>query len=148
MGFSYFNIKGKFLSPKHSPKSRTSPKSPNPPLIRRLLPSPELPPSVAELQKNLRFSLFATASLRRSCLFPSNLKTGQQSQQQESARKQRRCWALKLHWRFVDALQHLGGAQVAIPKQIRELMQVDILTDDEVKSHLHEKNSVISSYFS
>ncbi|XP_047160504.1 transcription factor HHO5-like [Vigna umbellata] len=57
---------------------------------------------------------------------------------QQNSRKQRRCWSPELHRRFVDALQQLGGAQVATPKQIRELMQVDSLTNDEVKSHLQK----------
>ncbi|KAJ6896488.1 hypothetical protein NC651_022632 [Populus alba x Populus x berolinensis] len=65
----------------------------------------------------------------------SNLRNGPQSQQQ-TARKQRRCWSPELHRRFVNALQQLGGSQAATPKQIRELMQVDGLTNDEVKSHL------------
>ncbi|KAL4301838.1 hypothetical protein GQ457_10G021100 [Hibiscus cannabinus] len=62
----------------------------------------------------------------------------QQQQQQQTSRKQRRCWSPELHRRFVDALQQLGGSQVATPKQIRELMQVDGLTNDEVKSHLQK----------
>ncbi|CAI9765549.1 unnamed protein product [Fraxinus pennsylvanica] len=53
-------------------------------------------------------------------------------------RKQRRCWSPELHRRFVNALQQLGGEQVATPKQIRDLMQVDGLTNDEVKSHLQK----------
>ncbi|KAJ1436724.1 SANT/Myb domain [Sesbania bispinosa] len=57
---------------------------------------------------------------------------------QQNPRKQRRCWSSELHRRFVDALQQLGGAQVATPKQIRELMQVEGLTNDEVKSHLQK----------
>ncbi|KAK7406585.1 hypothetical protein VNO78_08213 [Psophocarpus tetragonolobus] len=57
---------------------------------------------------------------------------------QQNPRKQRRCWSPELHRRFVDALQRLGGAQVATPKQIRELMQVEGLTNDEVKSHLQK----------
>uniref|UniRef100_A0A5B7AQN9 HTH myb-type domain-containing protein n=1 Tax=Davidia involucrata TaxID=16924 RepID=A0A5B7AQN9_DAVIN len=70
----------------------------------------------------------------------SNLRTGpqSQSQQQTTARKQRRCWSPELHRRFVNALQQLGGSQAATPKQIRELMQVDGLTNDEVKSHLQK----------
>ncbi|KAG1368575.1 myb family transcription factor EFM [Cocos nucifera] len=56
--------------------------------------------------------------------------------QQQTQRKPRRCWSPELHRRFVAALLHLGGAQVATPKQIRELMKVDGLTNDEVKSHL------------
>ncbi|XP_022775217.1 transcription factor HHO5-like [Durio zibethinus] len=59
-------------------------------------------------------------------------------QQQQNSRKQRRCWSPELHKRFIEALQQLGGSQVATPKQIRELMQVDGLTNDEVKSHLQK----------
>lgn len=65
----------------------------------------------------------------------SNVRTGNQ---QPTSRKQRRCWSPELHRRFVDALTQLGGPQVATPKQIRELMQVDGLTNDEVKSHLQK----------
>ncbi|XVE66886.1 hypothetical protein DITRI_Ditri08aG0115900 [Diplodiscus trichospermus] len=62
----------------------------------------------------------------------------QQQQQQQTGRKQRRCWSPELHRLFLNALQQLGGSQVATPKQIRELMQVDGLTNDEVKSHLQK----------
>ncbi|KAI3848509.1 hypothetical protein MKW92_030435 [Papaver armeniacum] len=55
-----------------------------------------------------------------------------------SLRKTRRCWSPELHRRFLSALQQLGGSQVATPKQIRELMKVDGLTNDEVKSHLQK----------
>lgn len=58
--------------------------------------------------------------------------------QQHPSRKARRCWSPELHRRFIIALQQLGGAQVATPKQIRELMKVDGLTNDEVKSHLQK----------
>ncbi|XP_022148673.1 transcription factor HHO6-like [Momordica charantia] len=72
----------------------------------------------------------------------ANLRTGlqqhQHQHQHQSSRKQRRCWSPELHRRFVSALQQLGGSQVATPKQIRELMQVDGLTNDEVKSHLQK----------
>ncbi|XWS71976.1 hypothetical protein CRYUN_Cryun02cG0001000 [Craigia yunnanensis] len=53
-------------------------------------------------------------------------------------RKARRCWSPDLHRRFINALQMLGGSQVATPKQIRELMKVEGLTNDEVKSHLQK----------
>ncbi|XP_068462175.1 myb family transcription factor EFM-like isoform X1 [Phaseolus vulgaris] len=56
----------------------------------------------------------------------------------QSGRKQRRCWSPELHHRFVKALEELGGSQAATPKQIRELMRVDGLTNDEVKSHLQK----------
>ncbi|KAG9440726.1 hypothetical protein H6P81_020891 [Aristolochia fimbriata] len=66
----------------------------------------------------------------------SNAQSNIQPQQQP--RKARRCWSPELHRRFVSALQQLGGAQVATPKQIRELMKVEGLTNDEVKSHLQK----------
>ncbi|CAL1372507.1 unnamed protein product [Linum trigynum] len=56
----------------------------------------------------------------------------------QASRKQRRCWSPELHRRFVNALQQLGGSSAATPKQIREIMQVDGLTNDEVKSHLQK----------
>ncbi|KAK3033667.1 hypothetical protein RJ639_034546 [Escallonia herrerae] len=56
----------------------------------------------------------------------------------QSNRKSRRCWSPELHRRFLQALQQLGGSHVATPKQIRELMKVDGLTNDEVKSHLQK----------
>ncbi|KAI4380684.1 hypothetical protein MLD38_006847 [Melastoma candidum] len=65
----------------------------------------------------------------------SNIDTGGNNQ---THRKARRCWSPDLHRRFVSALQMLGGSQVATPKQIRELMKVDGLTNDEVKSHLQK----------
>ncbi|KAL9253014.1 Transcription factor HHO5-like protein [Drosera capensis] len=55
-----------------------------------------------------------------------------------AARKARRNWSPELHRRFVDSLEKLGGPQVATPKQIRDLMQVEGLTNDEVKSHLQK----------
>ncbi|XP_076945662.1 myb family transcription factor EFM-like [Bidens hawaiensis] len=61
-----------------------------------------------------------------------------QPPQLQTSRKQRRCWSTELHRRFVNALQQLGGSKVATPKQIRELMRVDGLTNDEVKSHLQK----------
>ncbi|XVF71315.1 hypothetical protein PTKIN_Ptkin12aG0027400 [Pterospermum kingtungense] len=51
----------------------------------------------------------------------------------------RRCWSSELHERFVEALNLLGGIEVATPKQIRDLMQVEELTIDQVKSHLQVK---------
>nr|XP_043620275.1 transcription factor HHO3-like [Erigeron canadensis] len=58
--------------------------------------------------------------------------------QYSNNKKQRRCWSPELHRRFLHALQQLGGAHVATPKQIRELMKVDGLTSDEIKSHLQK----------
>ncbi|KAE9595736.1 hypothetical protein Lal_00030921 [Lupinus albus] len=53
-------------------------------------------------------------------------------------KKKRRSWSQDLHKRFLHALQELGGADFATPKQIRDLMKVDGLTNDEVKSHLQK----------
>ncbi|KAK9165278.1 hypothetical protein Scep_000469 [Stephania cephalantha] len=62
----------------------------------------------------------------------------QNSSPQQPQRKQRRCWSPELHRLFVNSLQQLGGCHVATPKQIRELMKVEGLTNDEVKSHLQK----------
>ncbi|XP_021296851.1 transcription factor HHO5-like [Herrania umbratica] len=55
----------------------------------------------------------------------------------------RRCWSSELHARFVEALNLLGGIEVATPKQIRDLMQVEGLTIDQVKSHLQVEFDLI-----
>ncbi|XP_042498970.1 myb family transcription factor EFM-like [Macadamia integrifolia] len=68
----------------------------------------------------------------------ANSAEGQATTTTQTNRKARRCWSPELHRRFVNALQILGGSQVATPKQIRELMKVDGLTNDEVKSHLQK----------
>ncbi|KAI4368988.1 hypothetical protein MLD38_017483 [Melastoma candidum] len=62
----------------------------------------------------------------------------EKNQAGSSHRKQRRCWSPELHRQFLDALQDLGGPHVATPKQIKELMKVDGLTNDEIKSHLQK----------
>ncbi|KAJ0251125.1 Transcription factor HHO5 [Hirschfeldia incana] len=61
-----------------------------------------------------------------------------QSHHHIQKKDQRRRWSQDLHRRFVDALQRIGGSQVATPKQIRDEMKVDGLTNDEVKSHLQK----------
>ncbi|XP_061375215.1 myb family transcription factor EFM-like [Gastrolobium bilobum] len=66
----------------------------------------------------------------------SEAKTNTTTTTSQTHRKTRRCWSPDLHRRFVNALQTLGGSQVATPKHIRELMKVHGLTNDEVKSHL------------
>ncbi|XP_027078230.1 transcription factor HHO5 [Coffea arabica] len=66
------------------------------------------------------------------------LSEGGSSSQTTQGKKQRRCWSHDLHQNFVKALFELGGAQAATPKHIREIMQVDGLTNDEVKSHLQK----------
>ncbi|WCJ42803.1 myb-like transcription factor family protein [Euphorbia peplus] len=60
------------------------------------------------------------------------------AEEKDSHKKQRRCWSSELHRRFLYALQQLGGSHTATPKQIRELMKVDGLSNDEVKSHLQK----------
>ncbi|KAL2231583.1 myb family transcription factor EFM [Sesamum indicum] len=79
-----------------------------------------------------------SSSSRSGSSSATNGQSSLKTVHQQTARKQRRCWSPELHRRFVNALQHLGGAQAATPKQIRELMQVDGLTNDEVKSHLQK----------
>ncbi|XVE85970.1 hypothetical protein DITRI_Ditri17bG0134600 [Diplodiscus trichospermus] len=67
-----------------------------------------------------------------------NTNSKKEEKEGQALRKQRRCWSPELHRRFLHALQQLGGSHVATPKQIRELMKVDGLTNDEVKSHLQK----------
>ncbi|KFK36001.1 hypothetical protein AALP_AA4G064900 [Arabis alpina] len=83
----------------------------------------------------------ASSSIRRKDIASSSFTSMAQPPaflQQQALRKQRRCWTPELHRRFVDALQQLGGPGVATPKQIREHMQEEGLTNDEVKSHLQK----------
>ncbi|XP_065857435.1 transcription factor HRS1-like isoform X2 [Euphorbia lathyris] len=100
-----------------------------------------LTPGIKSLREDSSSSISGTSCSRTvSSSAPnpqpsSNLRNGSQ---QQTTRKQRRCWSPELHRRFVNALQQLGGSQSATPKQIRELMQVDGLTNDEVKSHLQK----------
>ncbi|XWS69806.1 hypothetical protein CRYUN_Cryun04dG0210000 [Craigia yunnanensis] len=68
----------------------------------------------------------------------NNENTNKKEEKEGQQRKQRRCWSPELHRRFLHALQQLGGSHAATPKQIRELMKVDGLTNDEVKSHLQK----------
>ncbi|GAA0169578.1 DNA-binding transcription factor [Lithospermum erythrorhizon] len=67
-----------------------------------------------------------------------NGKSNKQEKEGQSLRKQRRSWSPELHKKFLNAVQQLGGSHVATPKQIKELMNVDGLTNDEVKSHLQK----------
>ncbi|KAF8081874.1 hypothetical protein N665_0861s0008 [Sinapis alba] len=86
-------------------------------------------------------SMVVNGGRRKDFGFTSNVSVPQPPpylQQQALLRKQRRCWTPELHRRFVDALQQLGGPGVATPKQIREHMQEEGLTNDEVKSHLQK----------
>ncbi|XP_014507245.1 transcription factor HHO5 isoform X1 [Vigna radiata var. radiata] len=98
------------------------------PSVGLMRPVFELNDRKAESSNEHGSSLIATRSL----------EIKGQAQPQQNPRKQRRCWSPELHRRFVDALQQLGGPQVATPKQIREVMQVVGLTNDEVKSHLQK----------
>ncbi|CAM8907832.1 unnamed protein product [Rhodiola kirilowii] len=68
----------------------------------------------------------------------SKMQKENQKSRQQVLRKHRRHWSPDLHRRFVDALQQLGGSEVATPKQIRDVMQVEGLTNAEVKSHLQK----------
>ncbi|KAL8151959.1 hypothetical protein V2J09_021767 [Rumex salicifolius] len=75
-------------------------------------------------------------------ILPDNCKPRYQApppaSESNRKKKNRRTWSPELHRRFVAALNQLGGSQVATPKQIRDLMQVNGLTNDEVKSHLQK----------
>ncbi|CAI9110114.1 OLC1v1010084C1 [Oldenlandia corymbosa var. corymbosa] len=98
-----------------------------------------------ELVMDGNLSLSIPVSLKESNTEKNSVKPEMvlgSSQQQN--KKQRRCWSEELHRSFVNALMNLGGPEVATPKQIREIMQVDGLTNDEVKSHLQKYRLHIS----
>ncbi|KAF8399155.1 hypothetical protein HHK36_015020 [Tetracentron sinense] len=86
----------------------------------------------------------ATPSSTATAATSSTAETGnggsgrREVKEEQSNRKARRCWSPELHRRFLQALQQLGGSHAGTPKQIRELMKVDGLTNDEVKSHLQK----------
>ncbi|KMZ65021.1 hypothetical protein ZOSMA_33G00510 [Zostera marina] len=108
-----------------------------------------LTPGIVKDDSNKCFFSATNPSTRKehlASLFPSpntpssnnhNIQQ-QHAYQQNCSRKARRCWSLELHQKFVKALERLGGSHVATPKQIREMMRVDGLTNDEVKSHLQK----------
>ncbi|RLM65423.1 protein PHR1-LIKE 1-like isoform X2 [Panicum miliaceum] len=50
--------------------------------------------------------------------------------------KMRRRWTTEMHDRFIDAVNQLGGCENAKPKAILDIMNVEGLTRDQVKSHL------------
>jgi SHAQKYF class myb-like DNA-binding protein len=52
--------------------------------------------------------------------------------------KRRIRWTAELHERFEDAVRELGGAQVATPKGILDLMKSPEVTIMHVKSHLQK----------
>ncbi|NP_001150001.1 Myb family transcription factor EFM [Zea mays] len=101
--------------------------------------SPPATKSAAEESRRqvVGFAQAATRAAAATAPAAPSLSVGVQSPSQQ-ARKARRCWSTELHRQFVAALNQLGGPQVATPKQIRELMKVDGLTNDEVKSHLQK----------
>ncbi|KAL4582376.1 hypothetical protein LXL04_006923 [Taraxacum kok-saghyz] len=55
---------------------------------------------------------------------------------QEVNRRQRMVWSVDLHREFKFAVEALGGAREAKPKNIHGLLKVDGLTTEQIKSHL------------
>ncbi|KAF8783855.1 hypothetical protein HU200_000297 [Digitaria exilis] len=113
---------------------------------RSLLSPPTIksaPAAASAGEQSRRVGFVQQAAARAVAMAPSSspslsLQSQPQQTAQQQARKARRTWSPELHREFVAALNQLGGPQVATPKQIRELMKVDGLTNDEVKSHLQK----------
>ncbi|CAL5031078.1 unnamed protein product [Urochloa decumbens] len=52
--------------------------------------------------------------------------------------KVRRRWTTEMHDRFIDAVNQLGGCENAKPKAIVDIMNIEGLTREQVKSHLQK----------
>ncbi|CAH8358892.1 unnamed protein product [Eruca vesicaria subsp. sativa] len=102
---------------------------------KRFLSETELQPAVKAITPE---PAAAPATTTCSTTETGEKETQKQQTQSQTHRKQRRCWSPELHRRFLHALQELGGSHAATPKQIRDHMKVDGLTNDEVKSHLQK----------
>ncbi|KAK0605095.1 hypothetical protein LWI29_022668 [Acer saccharum] len=70
----------------------------------------------------------------------------QHQQQQQKQKQQFRRWSPALHQIFEDVLQRLGGPNGAKPKQVKELMNVDGLTCDELEAPFQELNSDLKTH--
>ncbi|CAN1296313.1 Transcription factor HRS1 [Linum perenne] len=99
---------------------------------------PPDPPSPKQVQLLADDNTAPAAAGTSSVSDGGNKQKDESDKEGQGSRKRRRCWSPELHRRFLHALQQLGGSHVATPKQIRELMKVDGLTNDEVKSHLQK----------
>lgn len=72
-------------------------------------------PEIKNLKEEINCSSKSSSS-KSGSLSISNGRSNFKAEQQQSGRKQRRCWSQELHRRFVSALQQLGGAQGLISK--------------------------------
>ncbi|CAN6902108.1 unnamed protein product [Brassica oleracea] len=100
-------------------------------------PDPLLPKEEGTQEKMVDRVVKKDESMKKEAMANGGERRKREAEK-DGGRKQRRCWSSQLHRRFLNALQHLGGPHVATPKQIKELMKVDGLTNDEVKSHLQK----------
>ncbi|KAL0915364.1 hypothetical protein M5K25_015776 [Dendrobium thyrsiflorum] len=98
----------------------------------KLMPAVLAPPEAPAVSSTLGGRRDGGEDLEKEAEEGRSLATAQ------SNRKQRRCWSPALHRKFLNALEQLGGSHSATPKQIRDMMMVDGLTNDEVKSHLQK----------
>ncbi|KAL0757627.1 hypothetical protein Bca101_095295 [Brassica carinata] len=108
-------------------------------------PDPLLPKEERLQPKMIETVVKIDESMRKDLMVNGGGEGRRKEADKDGGRKQRRCWSSQLHRRFLNALQHLGGPHVATPKQIREFMKVDGLTNDEVKSHLQTTGGATNS---
>lgn len=70
-------------------------------------------PEIKNSNEEIYCNGFSTkpSSIRSGSSSATNGQPNFKAEQQQTGRKQRRCWSPELHRRFVSALQQLGGAQ-------------------------------------
>ncbi|KAL6903682.1 hypothetical protein ACP4OV_004495 [Aristida adscensionis] len=71
-------------------------------------------------------------------LYPNVSPPATTNVQSPKRTKIRMRWTVEMHDRFIDAINQLGGSENAKPKAILDLMNVEGLTREHVKSHLQK----------
>ncbi|KAK9228240.1 hypothetical protein WN944_021189 [Citrus x changshan-huyou] len=102
-------------------------------------------PSLSLMTPAMNLGFYNSMSNGRQPNLHSRLQNLQKRRRWLNRKKQRRSWSAELHQLFLQALSHLGGSEVATPKLIKKIMNVDGLTNDEIKSHLQKYRAHLRS---